>query len=145
MHKEYKVVVIVIDSVSISVCISVSVSFCLCLYLFLSLSVSLSVSVSFSVSICLCLSLFVSLSLPPPPPQPLFGVRVSLCNPSCPGTHSVDQAGVRLRDSLSLPLKGLKACATTAQPSLILLIKLGLQCQVISTCSGSPSLCTTTA
>jgi hypothetical protein len=29
-----------------------------------------------------------------------FGVLdfVSLCNPGCPGTHSVDQAGLKLRD-----------------------------------------------
>jgi hypothetical protein len=24
--------------------------------------------------------------------------RVSLCSPGCPGTHSVDQAGLKLRD-----------------------------------------------
>jgi hypothetical protein len=41
--------------------------------------------------------------------------RVSLCSPGCPGTHSVDQAGLELRDlsaSAFLGL-GLKACATT--------------------------------
>jgi hypothetical protein len=41
--------------------------------------------------------------------------RVSLCSPSCPGTHFVDQAGLELRNlpaSASLVL-GLKACATT--------------------------------
>jgi hypothetical protein len=27
-----------------------------------------------------------------------FGDRVSLCNPGCPGTHSVDQAGLKLRN-----------------------------------------------
>jgi hypothetical protein len=40
--------------------------------------------------------------------------RVSLCSPGCPGTHSVDQAGLELRNSpasASLVL-GLKACAT---------------------------------
>jgi hypothetical protein len=48
---------------------------------------------------------------------------VSLCSPGCPGTHSVDQAGLELRDppaSASLVL-GLKACATT--PSLVLNLK----------------------
>jgi hypothetical protein len=25
--------------------------------------------------------------------------RVSLCSPGCPGTHSVDKAGLELRDS----------------------------------------------
>jgi hypothetical protein len=41
--------------------------------------------------------------------------RVSLCSPGCPGTHSVDQAGLKLRNppaSASWVL-GLKACATT--------------------------------
>jgi hypothetical protein len=42
--------------------------------------------------------------------------RVSLCSPGCPGTHSVDQAGLELRNlpasaSRVLGLK-LKACAT---------------------------------
>jgi hypothetical protein len=28
----------------------------------------------------------------------VFGDRVSLCSPGCPGTHSVDQAGLELRN-----------------------------------------------
>jgi hypothetical protein len=47
------------------------------------------------------------------------GDRVSLCSPGCTGTHSVDQAGLELRDppaSVSQVL-GLKACAT--MPGLI--------------------------
>jgi hypothetical protein len=46
-----------------------------------------------------------------------FRDRVSLCSPGCPGTHSVDQAGLELRNppvSASQVL-GLKACATTAR------------------------------
>jgi hypothetical protein len=47
----------------------------------------------------------------------LFWGRVSLCSPDCPGTHSVDQAGLELISdppaSASLVL-GLKACATAA-------------------------------
>jgi hypothetical protein len=42
--------------------------------------------------------------------------KVSLCSTSCPGTHSVDQAGLELRNppvSASQVL-GLKVCATTA-------------------------------
>jgi hypothetical protein len=45
----------------------------------------------------------------------VFRDRVSLCNPGCPGTHFVDQAGLELRTppaSASRAL-GLKACATT--------------------------------
>jgi hypothetical protein len=44
-----------------------------------------------------------------------FWDRVSLYSPGCPGTHSVDQAGLKLRNppaSASWVL-GLKACATT--------------------------------
>jgi hypothetical protein len=47
----------------------------------------------------------------------VFQDRVSLCIPGCPGTHSVDQAGLELRNlpaSASQAL-GLKACATTAR------------------------------
>jgi hypothetical protein len=44
--------------------------------------------------------------------------RVSLCSPGCPGTHFVDQAGLRLRNlptSASQVLES-KACTTTARP-----------------------------
>jgi hypothetical protein len=44
----------------------------------------------------------------------IFRDRVSLCSPGCPGTHSVDQAGLELRGppvSASWVL-GLKACTT---------------------------------
>jgi hypothetical protein len=42
---------------------------------------------------------------------------VSLCSPSCPGTHSVDQAGLELRNmpASTSRVLGLKACATTAR------------------------------
>jgi hypothetical protein len=43
--------------------------------------------------------------------------RVSLCSPGCPATHSVDQAGLELRNlpASASQVLGLKACATTAQ------------------------------
>ena len=43
--------------------------------------------------------------------------RVSLCSPGYPGTQSVDQAGLKLRNppASASPVLGLKACATTAQ------------------------------
>jgi hypothetical protein len=46
----------------------------------------------------------------------LFRDRVSLCSPGCPGTHSVDQAGLELRNppASASRVLGLKACATTA-------------------------------
>jgi hypothetical protein len=44
----------------------------------------------------------------------VFLDRVSLCNPGCPGTHSVDQAGFELRNSpaSASQVLGLKTCAT---------------------------------
>jgi hypothetical protein len=53
-----------------------------------------------------------------------FRDRVSLCSPSCPGTHSVDQAGLELRNPpvSASHLLGLKACATTAWQFPFLLI-----------------------
>jgi hypothetical protein len=49
-----------------------------------------------------------------------FRDRVSLCSPVCPGTHSVDQAGLELRNSPASASQalGLKACATTPGKSL---------------------------
>ena len=51
-----------------------------------------------------------------------FQDRVSLYNPGCPGTHSVDQAGLELRNlpACACQVLGLKACATTAQLRLVL-------------------------
>ena len=42
-------------------------------------------------------------------------VRVSLCSLGCPGTHSVDQAGLELRNApaSASQVLGLKACTTT--------------------------------
>jgi hypothetical protein len=44
-----------------------------------------------------------------------FWDRVSLCRPGCPGTHSVDQAGLQLRNppASASQVLGLKACTTT--------------------------------
>jgi hypothetical protein len=52
----------------------------------------------------------------------VFRDRVSLGSPGCPGTHSVDQAGLELRNppaSASYVL-GLKACTTTTRRVLSL-------------------------
>jgi hypothetical protein len=45
----------------------------------------------------------------------VFQDRVSLCSPGCPGTHSVDQAGLKLRNlpASASQVLGLKACTTT--------------------------------
>jgi hypothetical protein len=50
-----------------------------------------------------------------------FWDRVSLCSPGCPGTHSVDQAGLELRNppASASRVLGLKACATTPGSLLI--------------------------
>jgi hypothetical protein len=44
----------------------------------------------------------------------VFRDRVSLCSPGCSGTHSVDQAGLELRNppASASQVLGLKACAT---------------------------------
>ena len=46
-----------------------------------------------------------------------FWDRYSLYSPGCPGTHSVDHAGLEIRNLLASASQvlGLKACATTAQ------------------------------
>jgi hypothetical protein len=49
-----------------------------------------------------------------PQKQSFFGDRVSLYSPGCPRTHSVDQAGLKLRNppASASQVLGLKACAT---------------------------------
>jgi hypothetical protein len=48
----------------------------------------------------------------------VFQDRVSLYSSGCPGTHSVDQAGFKLRNppASTSQVLGLKVCTTTAQP-----------------------------
>jgi hypothetical protein len=43
--------------------------------------------------------------------------RVFLCSPGCPGTHSVDQADLKLRNppASASRVLGLKVCGTTAR------------------------------
>jgi hypothetical protein len=45
----------------------------------------------------------------------VFQDRVSLCSPDCPGTHSIDQADLKLRNlpASASQMLGSKACATT--------------------------------
>jgi hypothetical protein len=45
----------------------------------------------------------------------VFQDRVSLCSPGCPGTHSVDQASLELRNppASASQVLGLKVCAGT--------------------------------
>jgi hypothetical protein len=54
----------------------------------------------------------------------VFRDRVSLCSPGCPGTHSVDQAGLELRNppASASQVLGLKVCTTTARLSLATLL-----------------------
>jgi hypothetical protein len=55
----------------------------------------------------------------------VFRDRVSLYSPGCPGTHFVDQAGLKLRNppASASQVLGLKACATTAQLIVYVLIR----------------------
>jgi hypothetical protein len=54
----------------------------------------------------------------------VFRDRVSLYSPGCPGAHSVDQAGLELRNppASASPVLELKACATTPGFSLYFLL-----------------------
>jgi hypothetical protein len=54
----------------------------------------------------------------------VFRDRVSLCSPGCPGTLSVDQAGLKLRNlpASASQVLGLKVCTTTAWQEWHLLI-----------------------
>jgi hypothetical protein len=57
-----------------------------------------------------------------------FPDRVSLYRPGCPGTHSVDQAGLQLRNppASASQVLGLKACATMPAYVFIILLRWGL-------------------
>jgi hypothetical protein len=61
----------------------------------------------------------------------VFQDRVSLCSPGCPGTHSVDQAGLKLRNpsASASQVLGLKACTTTARPASAFLFGYSLKCR----------------
>jgi hypothetical protein len=52
----------------------------------------------------------------------VFRDRVSLYSPGCPGTHAVDQAGLQLRNLPASQVLGLKVCATTPGPLVVLLL-----------------------
>jgi hypothetical protein len=57
----------------------------------------------------------------------VFRDRVSLYSPGCPGTHFVDQTGLKLRNppASASQVLGLKACATTTQLTQRVLINWG--------------------
>jgi hypothetical protein len=57
----------------------------------------------------------------------VFRDRVSLCIPDCPETHSVDQAGLELRNppASASQVLGLKACVTTAWLVFFFFFRLG--------------------
>ena len=52
-----------------------------------------------------------------------FVISHSSCSPGCPGTHSVGQAGLKLRNppAFASQVLGLKACVTTAWQHVILI------------------------
>jgi hypothetical protein len=61
------------------------------------------------VQLCTCIIYFIFVFF-------FFQDKVSLYSPGCPRTHSVDQAGLKLRNQPAFASKvlGLKALATTA-------------------------------
>jgi hypothetical protein len=52
----------------------------------------------------------------------LFRGRVSLCSRGCPGTHSVDQAGLELRNLPASASRVLRLKACTTMPGLVLFL-----------------------
>ncbi|GAB1302668.1 NADH dehydrogenase [Apodemus speciosus] len=52
---------------------------------------------------------------PEPEDENVYAKGVSLCSPGCPGTYSVDQAGLKLRNppASASRVLGLKTCTTT--------------------------------
>ena len=73
----------------------------------------------------------------------VFRDRISLCSPGCPGTNSVDQAGLKLRNlpaSVS-QVVGLTACATTARLLLFSLFWYFQVFLVFQFCLSQNSLC----
>jgi hypothetical protein len=52
----------------------------------------------------------------------VFQGRVSPCSPGCPGTHSVDQAGLISEIRLCLPSSGIKGVRHHAQLKILYLI-----------------------
>jgi hypothetical protein len=56
----------------------------------------------------------------------VFQDSVSLCSPGCPGTHSIDQAGLELRNpcASASQVLGLKACSTTTWQYFLFLISI---------------------
>jgi hypothetical protein len=55
-----------------------------------------------------------------------FRDRIFLCSPGCPRTHSVDQAGLELRNppASASQVLGLKACATTTRHNHMFLLNI---------------------
>jgi hypothetical protein len=88
---------------------------------------------SFFILLFICLFVFVCLFF-----AFVFRDRVSLCSPGCPGTHSVDQAGLELRNppASASRVLGLKACAT--MPSFILFLFLFFRDRVSLHSPGCP-------
>jgi hypothetical protein len=81
-------------SLSLRLCLCLSVSLCLSLSVCLSLSLSLSLSLCLCVCVCVCVCVVLF----------CFSETGFLCVcPGCPGTHSVDQAGLELTE-IHLPL-----------------------------------------
>ena len=66
----------------------------------------------------------------------VFRDRVSLGNPSCPGTHSVDQAGLEVRNlpASASQVLGLKPYATTPGTFFFFLLKQELGFQTEGQC-----------
>jgi hypothetical protein len=78
-------------------------------------------AVVFLFCLFVCLFLFVLFCFPD---------RVSLGSLSCPGTHSVDQTGLKLRDPPASVSQVLGLKASTTMPGELLFFKTGFLCAV---------------
>jgi hypothetical protein len=72
----------------------------------------------------------------------VFRDRVSLYSPGCPGTHSVDQAGLELRNppASASRVLGLKACTTMPGSTWFYLNNRKVDSKAFSMCYQTPSI-----
>jgi hypothetical protein len=121
----------------IPVCMHACVCVCVCVCTRVCAHVCVCMCVSVCVCVCVCVYVYRDPSSllhrywdlnSGPHTYPtsifffLFRDRVFLCSPGCPGTHSVDHAGLKLRNlpASASRVLGLKAYATTFGPTSIL-------------------------
>jgi hypothetical protein len=69
----------------------------------------------------------------------VFPHWVSLCSPGCPGTHSVDQAGLELRD---LPASAFQVLGLKASPIADIFCFIEIESPYVALTDLEPTICT---